>query len=389
MGVDEIFRIILLISGVLIFIMSLALTFHPKSLFPNRILAVLIFAWGYAVIIFAIQSKELFVRFPHIFGIGTGLIFLFFPFMYLYIKTYLFKAERQLKRVYIHLAPFLIYFIALSSFYFQSASSKAELLLNGLPMWVKDVFFYTDIGIVSLGILYTILSFRVIYRFEEINKFHLSKKQFIAVSALKKFLIVNAVLWAIGTSGVFIEMLGVKIPFDLFRVYYLGLTVLTLWVSVFTLNNPDMFSSRKKVVGKIAKSISYKKSFNDKVVAIQQSNKPNDEDNRISEIIEFIETKKPFLNSELTLQELAESLGMSKHLVSELLNNKIGLSFSDIINEYRVKEVIDLINQSKHKQHTLVYLGEISGFNSKATFNRIFKKNTGKTPSQYIKELEI
>ena len=89
----------------------------------------------------------------------------------------------------------------------------------------------------------------------------------------------------------------------------------------------------------------------------------------------------------MTLQNLADGSGMTKHRVSELLNAEIGLSFSDVINEYRVKEVIRLINEGSHKQHKLLHLAELAGFNSKATFNRIFKKKTGMTPSQYIQDI--
>ncbi len=393
MSIDEIFRLILLICGVLIFVMSLLLSFHPKSLFPNRVLSALIFAWGYAVVIFAIQSKELFIRFPHIFGVGTSLIFLFFPLMYVYIKTYLYKEERRFTNLIIHLVPFLIFVTALSSFYFQKGETKAKMITDGLPEWVLEVLYYADIGIIFLGVLYTILSFRVIYKFEHSYISKLTKEQSKIINWFKKFLTVNAVLWAIGTSGVFIDMLEVNIPFDLFRVYYLGLTILTLWVSIFTLNRPDLFESNKKVIKNKLKPLKSSWSFlgiknDDSVEEIKIEFGLLNDKNDVKAIIDYLESdKKPFLNSEMTLQNLADDIGMPKHKVSELLNTEIQLSFYDIINEYRVKEVVKLIHEQKYKQHTLIYLAELAGFNSKATFNRIFKKNTGKTPSQYIQDL--
>lgn len=393
MSIDEIFRLILLICGVLIFVMSLLLSFHPNRLFPNRVLSALIFAWGYTVVIFAIQSKELFIRFPHIFGVGTSLLFLFFPLMYMYIKTYLYKEERRFTNLIIHLVPFLILVTALSSFYFQKGETKAKMIADGLPEWILEVFHYADIGMIFLGVLYTILSFRIIYKFEHSSISKLTKEQSKIINWFKKFLMANAVLWAIGASGVFIDMLEVNIPFDLFRVYYLGLTILTLWVSIFTLNRPDLFESNKKGIKKIVKPLKSSWPFpgvknDDSVGDVKIEFGLHNDKNDVKAIIDYLESdKKPFLNSEMTLQNLADDIGMPKHKVSELLNTEIQLSFYDIINEYRVKEVIKLIQEQKHKEHTLIHLAELAGFNSKATFNRIFKKKSGKTPSQYIQDL--
>jgi len=382
MGVEEIFRLVLLIGSVMIFIMSFILWFHPKGLFPNRVLGLLIFAWGYGVFIFAVQSRAFFISYPHLFGVGTALIFLFFPLMFMYIKTYLFKKYRKVSNLLIHLIPFFIFSISLSSFYFQSAANKADLIANGLPQWVRDIFYYGNIAIISLGVLYTILSFRIIDKFEHHSKIKLSKFQTKAIHWLKQFLIINAVLWAIGTSGVFIEMLGVDIPFDLFRVYYLGLTILTLWMSVFTIYKPDLFyATGGESEFDFKRIIRIKKSDKNKLINVSDDKR----DAKI--IINHLESEKPYLNSEMTLQNLADGSGMSKHRVSELLNIEIGLSFSEVINEYRIKEVIRLINDGVHEQHKILHLAELSGFNSKATFNRIFKKKTGKTPSQYIQDI--
>ena len=90
----------------------------------------------------------------------------------------------------------------------------------------------------------------------------------------------------------------------------------------------------------------------------------------------------------MNLHNLVEGTGFSKHRISELLNNELGKSFYDVINEYRVNEAIKLLDEGKHKDYTLEHIAEKSGFNSKATFYRIFKKNTGKTPNKYIQSKE-
>ncbi|MGX5913869.1 helix-turn-helix domain-containing protein [Aliidiomarina sp. Khilg15.8] len=88
-----------------------------------------------------------------------------------------------------------------------------------------------------------------------------------------------------------------------------------------------------------------------------------------------------YRNSDLTLATLAEKVGVSMHHLSETLNQYSGKNFNQFINEYRVAEVCE---QLEHKsERKLIDLALDAGFSSKSSFNAIFKKITGQTPSQY------
>lgn len=86
----------------------------------------------------------------------------------------------------------------------------------------------------------------------------------------------------------------------------------------------------------------------------------------------------------LTLEELAHELGLPVRYVSYLLNSYFSTSFHHFINAYRVKEVIRKINDPSQKHKTLLALAFESGFNSKSSFNKVFKDHTGHSPSQYL-----
>lgn len=88
-----------------------------------------------------------------------------------------------------------------------------------------------------------------------------------------------------------------------------------------------------------------------------------------------------YRNSELTLATLAQQVGVSVHHLSETLNQSGGKNFNQFINEYRVAEVCQKLDQKS--QQKLIDLALDAGFSSKSSFNSIFKKITGKTPSQY------
>ena len=99
-----------------------------------------------------------------------------------------------------------------------------------------------------------------------------------------------------------------------------------------------------------------------------------------------MENEKPYLDTKLGLKELAEDLDISVHHLSQVINEKLGKNFFEFVNGYRVAEVISLLKNPQYKRYTLLAIAYDSGFNSKSRFNSVFKKNTGFTPSKYIKQ---
>jgi AraC-like DNA-binding protein len=103
-------------------------------------------------------------------------------------------------------------------------------------------------------------------------------------------------------------------------------------------------------------------------------------------LFELMRSQRPYLRSDLTLTELAKLLQTNAPAISKVIN-QTGSNFNDFINEYRVREVQHKIEKHEHKAQTLLAIAFDSGFNSKATFNRAFKKIVGQTPKAYIEAL--
>lgn len=106
-------------------------------------------------------------------------------------------------------------------------------------------------------------------------------------------------------------------------------------------------------------------------------------DDMKSELIDHMESHKPYLDPELTLVSLAYQLGVSRNRLSEVINTAIGDNFYHFVNQYRIEEVKKLIGQEDSKKYTIISLANDAGFRSKSSFNAIFKKMTGLTPSEY------
>lgn len=379
MTTDEIFRIILLFGASLIILIAWFLWFYPKSFFANKVLALLSLLWGLSVFAFVLQSRSFYNQYPHFLGVASGFSILFFPLMYVFIRTFLYADTRKLKYYWPHGILFLAYIVTLFPFLIKSAEEKLHHINNGLPAWVITSLNIFDIVVILQGIFYTVISVRMLEIFQYFRDRRMTKSQKTVVKWLKQFVIINIILWGIGTAGVVIEVLGLRINVDLFNIYYLGLTMLTLWLGSFTLKHTHIFSFANKM-----QSLTIKTS-----VKNTKERTVNDQSKELRALLAYIETDKPYLNNELTLQDLVEAMNMSKNKVSAILNSELDKSFYEVINEYRVKEAIRLIDNGMFKKHTINFISEKAGFNSKATFNRIFKQYTNKTPSEYIESITL
>ncbi|MCB0642529.1 MAG: AraC family transcriptional regulator [Phaeodactylibacter sp.] len=101
-----------------------------------------------------------------------------------------------------------------------------------------------------------------------------------------------------------------------------------------------------------------------------------------------MEQGKAYLEPKLTLHQFAQLLGLPERLVSFHINQGLGLSFIDFVNRYRVQEVLDRLNDPQFQHLSLLGLALECGFNSKSTFNRVFKKMSGESPSAAQKRLQ-
>ena len=105
-----------------------------------------------------------------------------------------------------------------------------------------------------------------------------------------------------------------------------------------------------------------------------------------AKLIAYMEEEFPFLNPQLSLRALAEQLEIHPNQLSWLLNSTIGKNFNEFINHYRIAWFKSLILDPANSHISIIGLAYESGFNSKSVFNTYFKKETGLTPKQFLKQ---
>jgi AraC-like DNA-binding protein len=157
---------------------------------------------------------------------------------------------------------------------------------------------------------------------------------------------------------------------DYYPIYVL-LSIITIWISAEAFLRPEVILIEANKQNNIDKE------------------KPSEEiTKKAIWLKEQMLTNLFYLNSELTLKSLADNLNIHPNILSKVINDGLDKSFSDFINEYRVNAIIDKLHSGNYDHITLLGISFECGFNSKTTFNRVFKNIKGITPLNYKKSIK-
>ena len=105
----------------------------------------------------------------------------------------------------------------------------------------------------------------------------------------------------------------------------------------------------------------------------------------VDELQQLMNQERPYLDSQLSLPQLADQLGVSVNYLSQIINEQLGQNFFDFINHYRINQAKVLLQDTNHKNNNILTIANDAGFNSKSAFYTAFKKHTVMTPGEYRK----
>lgn len=301
------------------------------------------------------------------------------PLLLLYAKWMTTEKPQFDPRYLWHFAPFLMFLIA--SFVFID-----EPVMHGTAGFlVRDRF-------VSFRIIYAITFFvsitaYSIATFVVINRHQKRLKELVSYSSGKITL-----QWLLGLSITFytgyvimfifggVDIMVGFMPFDPYEISFISLTLLTFLFGVFGFHQQSIFEE----------VVRYKKQ--DETGDVEPESKKyqrsglrqEDVADYVNKIRKYMVIEKPYLDRELTIYNLSDQLKLSRHILSEVINEHMGMNFYNLINEYRIREVKERMKREDMKHLTILAIAYDSGFNSKSSFNTIFKEKTGQTPSEYL-----
>lgn len=349
----------------------------------NVVLAIAMLALSIDIYHSAYILFEYYKSFPHFTGVTYAFPFLYGPIFYLYAKLISSDSNYFNPRYYLHFIPFILVVIYGFIFvYLQSSEFKFALIRNEQPvLGLETINLLKPVH----GMIYVFFTLQVVRDYNNKIRNSFSNIERINLGWLRHLAIGLSVVWGIVVVSFIVNAFSEKnISIDF--LIYTAASVLIYSIGYLSLRQPQIFQpsiqkpereSDPSAKIKVATGTSYRKSG--------LTNK--EAENHLKNLLSVMETNKPYLNSELTLGELAGKLSMSTHNLSEILNTRLNQKFYDFINRYRVEEVKRRLADKESEKYNLISIAFDSGFNSKSSFNTIFKRQTGTTPSQYRKQI--
>jgi AraC-like DNA-binding protein len=110
---------------------------------------------------------------------------------------------------------------------------------------------------------------------------------------------------------------------------------------------------------------------------------PERSERYLNRLLQLMEKERPFIDGDLTIQKLAAKLSIPAPHLSQTINERLGKSFPDFINSYRIEEAKKKLLDPACKHLSVLGIAEEVGFSSKSSFNAVFKKHTDMTPSEF------
>jgi AraC-like DNA-binding protein/NADH:ubiquinone oxidoreductase subunit 6 (subunit J) len=367
-------QVILIIGAVQALFFAVLLLNKKGKRMPDKILVfwLIIFALHLSFVYFIFQKGySTYIEYG---AYVSGVVILYYSLMYIYAKSIITNDNAFNIKWLFHIIPTGITYISMIPYILLSFEEKIALFDHNLS---ENLFVnLLAITIILFITSYVVVIFRLLKKHEINIKKTFSYDENINLAWLKKLSIILVVIWVILSLSIFfmyykeytsdsgtdsiefytqLEMYG-HCLFVAF-VYLLG---------YFGYKQGNIFTFQKTNSG-------FDKMYavDNEANIVQNNIKSNkDVENEEKEFVDlfnkYMVMQKPYLNSELSLYQLANELGVSTHYLSNILNNYIHKNFYEFINYYRVSEVKKRIISNKNPNFTLLAIALDCGFNSKA-----------------------
>ncbi|WP_187696219.1 helix-turn-helix domain-containing protein, partial [Xanthovirga aplysinae] len=274
-----------------------------------------------------------------------------------------------------HFLPFFLMHLYLLNFYRLPVLDKIFVLEN------KGIGYEAFVKINLMLILASGLGY-ILWSLRDIKKYQTNiKQQFSNISKIDLKWLQNLIYGLL--------FIWIVVIFGQETHTFLAVTLFVLLIGVFGIKQGRIFSNQISLnTGRNSTLVKEKANKEGKTITKQYQNSGLNEERRFSikmHLTRLMDEEKIFLDPELSLSILATKLKTQPNYISQYINEELDLNFHDYINSKRVNEFKHRIITSKYKHYKLIEVAYDCGFNSKSSFNRIFKKANGMTPSAYLK----
>jgi len=373
--------LILVIQGLLLVGLLLKRYFGKKNT-SDAILAILLLVTSYQQICFTVGFMGWYDTFRNtkinyfLIPAGTAIA----PLIFLYVKSITksnFKFQKN--HLYHFTIPIILVAYRLAIFTYDALQPGFNETQNGIlklsldePI-IQPILHVFDFAVMLLYLAFTIQLF---INYRQKIKQYFSNVFKLELNWIRNFLIVFTFLFIYTSIQSVVGSFIVDLMYTDRWWLNLAMAICTIYIGL-----KGYFTNTTKL-----NKLDF--SFSPKEMAIPESTKETKKEiaeTAIEAISKLMEVEKPYLNPDLNLSELAKQSNLTRGQLSEIINSGFQMNFNDFVNSYRVNAFKSMLQEGKHKQLSLLGIAYECGFNSKATFNRVFKKLTSFSPTQYLK----
>jgi len=305
------------------------------------------------------------------------------PMIYFYVRSITIASFRFRRKHIWHFIPWIVFFgIKLFILIYDSSQPGFADTQNGYMVinfqW-KYLAPISTLFSTAQMLLYLAFTFQLYYQYRKRIEQYFSNTYKLELNWIRNFLFIYTAIFLYGIVQLFINEYVTELHwtqkwwlqfFSALAVLYIGVKgYFTNTVMLTSLNfESDVVTETK-----------------DSAISPQQIS--DDVKEKKEQLINYFTSEKPYLDADLNLVELASDLKLSRAQLSEVINIGFDQNFNDFVNQYRVNAVKEMLRSGKQEQLSLLGIAYECGFNSKATFNRVFRKLTNTSPTEFAKGL--
>lgn len=356
-----------------IFFAILLFTLQKNTSKAHFYLAVFLVAYALAQLYEVLEDSKYLLIFPHLSSVFPPLVFTLGPLLLFYTKALTQKDFKFKPKYLLHFLPFVMLLLLLIPYFILSKSEKLQEITFEYQHPPHD-FVISYIALFQVFI-YLFFSIKLIRQYSKVLKSYFSSVEKVSLQWLISLLFALVIIWIVWLLNTTYDSNFLKYAeaasFTAF-IYLLGFR---------GLHQPDIFKKMAAVADK------YEVTVIEDIIPVKKYEKSGIPADTIEAALynlrQQMEVAKAYKNNELTLPELANLIAIPTHHLSQLLNEHLQSNFYDYVNQYRIEEMkVELVNP-KNAHLTILALALEAGFNSKAAFNKAFKKHTGVSSSEY------
>ncbi len=350
------------------------LYFRKDNSLPNKVLALILINPGINFLSNIVVLSGYFYVLPWFYFFAQTTCFLFAPLVYIYVCLFTGNQIRLRNPLFYCTAICIVLVLFFTAEFALMSESEKFAYLNGIlnEPYPDQMVLANGLFIIMQQIYFTVAAFKA-YRYKkDINQLlsNFDKTRWLYIY---RFIVIIWVLNLI-TITLYITLPMVQVEY----IYLpLVLTAIYFYILAYSFNQNSIFSKKEyedflnKNQLPATELLQAKPRQGQDIEAVKLS------------VLTYLSEKEPFTNHDLTLEILAEQLQLPINRLSAVINRGLNKNFYDLINEHRVNKSKKLLREMVHN-NTIEYIAYESGFNSRASFYRAFKKHTGHTPTQFL-----